>query len=368
MAPDDPKIDFPHGTILIPAVTPAEELAAAEQRNKRTGAQIIWTRPPAVESAKAAVRGMLPLQWPLTRRMDDWQAAYFAFYELGIALGPISRFKEPPLSSPNGAVKLLYGSVASAVGAFVAGGLTVLPKPGGRRLDEVVTRWRLVTDVTQRACREKSDRHDFWRLAGVTAWCTALLVRGLEQCGRMPEELIHHLVQVAILSTFAAPPPPPPPVTTRTTAAVATAASSTAHASKTSSASAQEPTCRGGVPGTVCTRCSEGLALVKPPLAPVRPPLAPVLEPNAWPVNVNAGPVNVNVWPVFVPPAGAKALAAGKRLRAPQVTPPGTPFDEGYGGDDEGVLMRSRRKRGGSRTSAAAASGAEAARRRILVR
>ena len=120
MAPDDPKIDFPHGTILIPAVTPAEELAAAEQRNKRTGAQIIWTRPPAVESAKAAVRGMLPLQWPLTRRMDDWQAAYFAFYELGIALGPISRFKEPPMSSPNGAVKLLYGSVASAVGRLAA--------------------------------------------------------------------------------------------------------------------------------------------------------------------------------------------------------------------------------------------------------
>jgi hypothetical protein len=37
----------------------------------------------------------------------------------------------------------------------------------------------------------------------------------------MPEELIQHLVQVAILSTFAAP--SPPPVTTRTTAAVATA-------------------------------------------------------------------------------------------------------------------------------------------------
>jgi hypothetical protein len=48
-----------------------------------------------------------------------------------------------------------------------------------------------------------------------------LLVRGLEQGGRMPEELIQHLVQVAILSTFAAP--SPPPVTTRTTAAVATA-------------------------------------------------------------------------------------------------------------------------------------------------
>jgi hypothetical protein len=148
---------------------------------------------------------MLPLQWPLTRRMDEWQAAYWAFYDLGIALGPISRFKEPPLSSPNGAVKLLYGSVASAMGAFVAGGLTVPPKPGGRRLDEVVTRWRLVADVTQRACREESDRHDFWRLAGVTAWCTVLLVRGLEQGGRMPEELIQHLVQVAILSTFAKP-------------------------------------------------------------------------------------------------------------------------------------------------------------------
>lgn len=211
-----PIIDFPHGTILIPA-----EPSAAEQRNKRTGAHYLWARPPAVESAKAAVRVMLPLQWPLTRRMDEWQAAYWAFYDLGIALGPISRFKEPPLSSPNGAVKLLYGSVASAMGAFVAGGLTVPPKPGGRRLDEVVTRWRLVADVTQRACREESDRHDFWRLAGVTAWCTVLLVRGLEQGGRMPEELIQHLVQVAILSTFAAP--SPPPVTTRTTAAVATA-------------------------------------------------------------------------------------------------------------------------------------------------
>ena len=102
-------------------------------------------------------------------------------------------------------MKLLYGSVASAMGAFVAGGLTVPPKPGGRRLDEVVTRWRLVADVTQRACRDESDRHDFWRLAGVTAWCTVLLVRGLEQGGRMPEELIQHLVQVAILSTFARP-------------------------------------------------------------------------------------------------------------------------------------------------------------------
>ena len=120
MAPISPKhvlaapiIDFPHGTILIPAVTPAAELSAAEQRNKRTGAHYLWARPPAVESAKAAVRVMLPLQWPLTRRMDEWQAAYWAFYDLGIALGPISRFKEPPLSSPNGAVKLLYGSVAS---------------------------------------------------------------------------------------------------------------------------------------------------------------------------------------------------------------------------------------------------------------
>jgi hypothetical protein len=211
-----PIIDFPHGTILIPA-----EPSAAEQRNKRMGAHYLWARPPTVESAKAAVCVMLPLQWPLTRRMDEWHAAYWAFYDLVIALGPISRFKEPPLSSPNGAVKLLYGSVASAMGAFVAGGLTVPPKPGGRRLDEVVTRWRLVADVTQRACREESDRHDFWRLAGVTAWCTVLLVRGLEQGGRMPEELIQHLVQVAILSTFAAP--SPPPVTTRTTAAVATA-------------------------------------------------------------------------------------------------------------------------------------------------
>jgi hypothetical protein len=143
-------------------------------------------------------------------------------------------------------------------------------------------------------------------------------------------------------------------VTTRTTAAVATA-SATAQASTTSSASAQEPACRGGVPGAVCTRCGEGLALVRPPLAPMRPPLAPVLEPNAWPVNVN------------VRPGAVAAAAVGKRLRAPQVTPPGTPFDEGYGGDDEGVLMRSRRKRGGSRTSPAAASrpaasGAEAAR------
>jgi hypothetical protein len=130
-----PIIDFPHGTILIPA-----EPSAAEQRNKRTGAHYLWARPPTVESAKAAVCVMLPLQWPLTRRMDEWHAAYWAFYDLGIALGPISRFKEPPLSSPNGAVKLLYGSVASAMGAFVAGGLTVPPKPGGRRLDEVVTR------------------------------------------------------------------------------------------------------------------------------------------------------------------------------------------------------------------------------------
>ena len=108
-------IDFPHGTTLIPA-----EPSAAEQRNKRTGAHYLWARPPAVESAKAAVRVMLPLQWPLTRRMDEWQAAYWAFYDLGIALGPISRFKEPPLSSPNGAVKLLYGSVASAVGRLAA--------------------------------------------------------------------------------------------------------------------------------------------------------------------------------------------------------------------------------------------------------
>jgi len=30
-------------------------------------------------------------------------------------------------------------------------------------------------------------------------------MRGLEQGGRMPEELIQHLVQVAILSTFAEP-------------------------------------------------------------------------------------------------------------------------------------------------------------------
>jgi len=142
-----PIIDFPHGTILIPA-----EPSAAEQRNKRTGAHYLWARPPAVESAKAAVRVMLPLQWPLTRRMDEWHAAYWAFYDLGIALGPISRFKEPPLSSPNGAVKLLYGSVASAMGAFVAGGLTVPPKPGGRRLDEVVTRWRLVADGMSSAC------------------------------------------------------------------------------------------------------------------------------------------------------------------------------------------------------------------------
>ena len=56
------------------------------------------------------------------------------------------------MSSPNGAVKLLYGSVASAMGAFVAGGLTVPPKPGGRRLDEVVTRWRLVADGMSSAC------------------------------------------------------------------------------------------------------------------------------------------------------------------------------------------------------------------------
>ena len=63
MAPISPKhvlaapiIDFPHGTILIPAVTPAAELSAAEQRNKRTGAHYLWARPPAVESAKAAVR------------------------------------------------------------------------------------------------------------------------------------------------------------------------------------------------------------------------------------------------------------------------------------------------------------------------
>jgi hypothetical protein len=86
-----PIIDFPHGTILIPA-----EPSAAEQRNKRTGAHYLWARPPTVESAKAAVCVMLPLQWPLTRRMDEWHAAYWAFYDLGIALGPISRFKEPP--------------------------------------------------------------------------------------------------------------------------------------------------------------------------------------------------------------------------------------------------------------------------------
>jgi hypothetical protein len=32
-----PIIDFPHGTILIPA-----EPSAAEQRNKRTGAHYLW--------------------------------------------------------------------------------------------------------------------------------------------------------------------------------------------------------------------------------------------------------------------------------------------------------------------------------------
>jgi len=68
---------------------------------------------------------MLPLQWPLTRRMDEWHAAYWAFYDLGIALGPISRFKEPPLSSPNGAVKLLYGSVRPLRQRWVPSSLAV---------------------------------------------------------------------------------------------------------------------------------------------------------------------------------------------------------------------------------------------------
>jgi len=298
-----------HGTVLITPVASAEEVEAEVQRKKR--ATSCWARPPAKETALTAVRRMLPLQWH-TRSMDTWQAAYFSFYDLGIALGPVSRLKEPPRSSitsvPPSALQLLYGSVASALGAFVAGGLVAPPKPGAEpgRLEEVAMRWRLVTDVSQRVVRETADKHDLWRIVGQAAWRSALLLRGLMQAGQLPDELILHIAQVSVLSTFAAPPPPPP------RPAVPPA----------------DSVCR--VPATtVCMRCGGGGNVMPTP----RQPLVPTQQlrdraAGAWPVAAANAAANAAIAP-------SREAMRKTRIAASGSSTPRAPPDEGYEGCDD---------------------------------
>ena len=175
-------------------------------------------RPSAATAGCWQVRRLLPLQWAETRRMDGWQAAYFAFYDLGIALGPVSRFRELAPSSTAEGRQVLFGSVASAVGAFIGGGLVAPRQTGVGRMSEVETRWRLVTDVTQRVCRDEVDRHDFWRHCGAAAWRVALWLSGLSRVrtpghpgsalSGLPDEILLQIAQTLILTTFRAPPPP----------------------------------------------------------------------------------------------------------------------------------------------------------------
>ena len=143
--------------------------------------------------------------------MNQWQRCYFAFYDLGIALGPISRSTATTTpSSSSEARDLLFGPIAEAVGAFVAGGLVAPPPPSAQccscNMADVAARWRLVTDCTQRACRNDSDRYSWWHHCGRAAWRCAVLLRGLQSTRNMlPDELRVQIAQTLALSTFAGP-------------------------------------------------------------------------------------------------------------------------------------------------------------------
>lgn len=214
------KCPDPKATLLISPHASAASVVALRGKPPDPRAIIQWHKPPIIESAHKAVRLLLPLQWSATRKMDAWQNAYFSFYDLGMALGAVSRVREIPCSAPPGGVQVLYGAVAAAVGAFV-GGACVFPKPppphirGDDDDGELAVRWRLVTDVTQRVCRHEGDRHDFWRLVGAHAYKCAILLRALQARGDLPDEILMHIAQTLVLSSFPAPEPPPPPPSSR---------------------------------------------------------------------------------------------------------------------------------------------------------